>query len=160
MINCYVPSKNRAAQLELLLYSIRTNAPDLLKLNVVYTYTNDNFKAGYDKLIKDNNSENDITFTLEENGQKNFYEFLNSNKDQVVGLFTDDCIVYRPLKISDVHIENILSNDVWCFSLRLGLNITVVDYVMNKPCPQPSNIIFVRFFDEEDRVIDNGIEWN
>ncbi len=50
MINAIIFSKDRALQLRLLLYSIEKNSPLTFKLNVIYKYSDDSFKEGYEKV--------------------------------------------------------------------------------------------------------------
>src|SRR5205823_4692352 len=52
-------------------------------------------------------------------------------------LFSDDCIFYRGTKINENVLRNIFQNEqLFSFTYRLGLNITVKDYVTNEPCAQ------------------------
>ena len=50
MINAIIFSKDRAAQLRLLIYSIQKNAPHAFNLNVIYTSSNEEFNKGYEKV--------------------------------------------------------------------------------------------------------------
>ena len=50
MINAIIFSKDRAAQLRLLIYSIQKNAPHVFNLNVIYTSSNEEFNKGYEKV--------------------------------------------------------------------------------------------------------------
>ncbi len=158
-IPIFVPSKDRPAQLHLLLESTQKNAPGLFSPEVMFCTSNNDYYEGYMKCF---DHFPQVRFHHEECAQKSFYEFLNrhATNNSCVGLFTDDCILYRPLKMSDVHIENCLRDEVWCVSLRLGLNITITDYVTNKPCPQPNDVTNIDFLDINNKVIDNGIKWN
>lgn len=51
MINCLVFSKDRPAQLELLLRSIEENFKDLDNVHILYKHTSNDFKLGYDKVM-------------------------------------------------------------------------------------------------------------
>ncbi len=51
MINGIVFSKDRAAQLDLLLKSISKNAKDVFQLKVIYASSEISFEKGYEKLI-------------------------------------------------------------------------------------------------------------
>ena len=51
MINGLVLSKNRASQLRLLLESIKLNANNFFsEINIVYTFSDEKYKEGYEKL--------------------------------------------------------------------------------------------------------------
>lgn len=146
MINSIVFSKDRAAQLRLLIYSIQKNVPHAFKLNVIYKYSNESFKAGYDKLIN------------EFGGICNFVEQTEDFKQDVLDLlksdsefscfFTDDDIIYKSFDVNRV-LENMRSDeDAFCFSLRLGTNVKFC-YTMNM-----ENVLG----DFED--LDNVIKWD
>ena len=138
MIPIFIPSKDRAAQLDLLLRSLLKNADNIFVPYVMYTFSNDRYKDGYSKVIEKHS--NWVNFIKETNAEEHFYGFLRSNTGQV-GLFTDDCIFYRPANFTESDIFNFLSYKyVWGFHARLGLNITIVDYIKNTKCPQPNFI--------------------
>lgn len=141
MINCYIPSKDRAAQCDLLLRSLNQNAPGLFRPTVVYTYSSQKYKEGYDRLIdlwQDN-----VQFQYEYNPEGQFYSFLedNAKNNDLIGLFADDCIFYRPDSVGEARIrtafDTYASDKLFSFTYRLGKNITVKDYVINEPAIQP-----------------------
>lgn len=145
MINVFIPSKNRACQLDLLLRSIEKNFPDTLTPTVMYVASNNNYAEGYNKVMKRHGDW--VNFIPELNAAEHFYEFLDKSND-VVGLFTDDSIFYRKATFTTNDIKSILyTQDIWSFNLRLGKNITIVDYVRNQPCPQPE---FIQFYNRQD----------
>lgn len=138
MINVFIPSKNRACQLDLLLRSIQNNFPDVLQPTVMYVASDDNYAEGYNRVRERHGDW--VRFIPESNAAEHFYEFLDSVND-VVGLFTDDSIFYRRVDFDENIIRDVLKlnlPNVWSFNLRLGRNITVVNYVTNQPCPQPN----------------------
>jgi hypothetical protein len=49
-INSIIFSKDRASQLHLLINSLYKNAPGIFNLNVLYTFSNEDFEKGYEKL--------------------------------------------------------------------------------------------------------------
>ena len=51
MINSIVFSKDRAAQLDLLLKSIEKNGKDVFQIKVIYASSEISFEKGYEKLI-------------------------------------------------------------------------------------------------------------
>jgi len=126
MINAIIFSKDRAMQLRLLLESIQLNAPNIFNLNILYKTSTEEHKRGYDKLkfeCENLSNNNLISFFYEKNEfKKQTIELLNSNYDYSC-FFTDDDIIYK--KINEEQITNCFSDiDLFCFSLRLGLNIT------------------------------------
>src|SRR4051812_39985885 len=136
MIPIFIPSKDRACQLDLLLRSIQKNCPGVFRPYVMYTSSGDNYTEGYTRAIEKHGDW--VDFVPENNAEEQFYGFLKNSND-VVGLFTDDCIFYRKAEFDESDIRYFLDiKNIWAVHLRLGLNITVVDYVRIKPCPQPN----------------------
>jgi hypothetical protein len=128
MINAIAFSKDRACQLELLLYTIKKNAPGVFNVNVIYTFSNEEFKKGYD-VVKEKYPE--FNFVQQtDNFKDDTLKLLNSSYEFTT-FFTDDDIIYKPIKSSE-EIENLIKSDedVFCFSLRLGENVTYC-YTMN-----------------------------
>ena len=129
MINAIIFSKDRAAQLRLLIYSIQKNAPNAFKLNVIYTYSNDSFKEGYEKV---KNEFSGICNFVEQTSdfKKDVMDLLGSGGTEFSCFFTDDDIIYQPFDTNKV-IDTVKSDDdIFCFSLRLGVN-TKFCYSMN-----------------------------
>lgn len=127
-----IPSLNRAPQLDFLLRSIDTywNIDDL-NINVIYKYSNDDFAAGYGKLIAKYWNRSNITFSLEHCFGFDVNHSIYGSDDEVIGFFTDDCVVYRQVDISAGDIARVLREDksLLSFSLRLGENTIVQDYL-------------------------------
>lgn len=148
MIPCYIPSKDRPAQCDLLLTSLEKNAPGLFYPHVYYTGSNEKFYRGYDLLKK--KWSHKIPLILETDSDVQFYQWLNFGnwvlgKDSIIGLFADDCIFYKPTKHKENYLRSIFCNDdLFTFTFRLGLNITVGDYVTNSPVNHP------KFIDSND----------
>lgn len=130
MINAIIFSKDRAAQLRLLIYSIQKNAPHAFKLSVIHKSSNDSFKEGYEKVKS------------EFGGICNFVEQTADFKQDVLSLlnsdsefscfFTDDDIIYQQFDVNKTTDIIKADGDVFCFSLRLGVN-TNFCYSMNTP---------------------------
>jgi hypothetical protein len=135
MINAIIFSKDRAAQLELLLDSMVENCPGVFNINILYTSSNDDFAKGYKEL-------KDITrkFGTEDEFHFNWVEETGDFKKDLMGMFdanyeytcffTDDDIFYQPIKEEEI-VRFMEDEDVFCFSLRLGKN-TMFCYTMNK----------------------------
>lgn len=128
MINTLIFSKDGAAQLKLLLDSIKKNADGIFNINILFGVTNEDFKNGYDKLISENTIK-DIHWLEEIDFKKQTVNILNSNYEFTC-LFVDNDILFR--EIDENKIKNFLNddNDIFCFSLKLGTNTTKC-YTMN-----------------------------
>lgn len=135
-IPCYIPSKDRAAQCDLLLQSLKQNAAGLFYPTVVYTYSNSEFARGYEKL---QDKWPTVQLLYEYDSEKQFYDFLQSNEDNLIGLFADDCIFYRPCTIWESDLRQLFADEnVWTFTYRLGKNVTIRDYVRNRIAAFPA----------------------
>lgn len=123
MINAIIFSKDRASQLRLLLESINKNAPGIFNINILYKASNNDFAVAYEKLMDEDIVEN-ITWALEHDFKSQNLKLLESELPYTC-FFTDDDIIYQPVN-EQVIAECLESDDdVFCFSLRLGKNITV-----------------------------------
>ena len=122
-IKAIIFSKDRASQLCLLIKSIQENAYGIFDLNVIYTYSNEEFKEGYDKLREFLHIQGLTINFIKETA---FKQHVMSQFDQdypYTCFFTDDDVLFQPIDLET--IENSLKNDtVMCFSLRLGINTT------------------------------------
>lgn len=128
MINTIIFSKDKASQLRLLLESIKKNANNTFNINVLYSCSNNDFKAGYIKLRAENIL-NNINWVEVNDFKKQTLELLTSNYEYSCFLMDDD-IIYK--EFNSTEIISVLKNDmeVFCFSLRLGKN-TINVYSMN-----------------------------
>lgn len=131
-MNALILSKNRACQLHLLLETIKLNCPTLFnKIYIIYTGTDTEYLKGY-SLLQDRHIYDNIVWQQEKDFYGDFVNFLKTNDTELFCGLTDDCVFYRPTDLSFRVLDNIFSNsDVFCFSLRLGLNTTLQDYVSN-----------------------------
>ena len=150
MINGLILSKDRACQLRLLLESIRVNAPEVLDdIKIIYTSSNENFEKGYEKLKKEKILPN-IVWQKEHNLVEDFFKYLeDSDSDYICGM-TDDCVVYKKVPASSELVESMLEDeDVICFTLRLGLNTEILNYLSK------GRNVLTEY--EENSI---GIKWN
>tara|TARA_R110002051_G_scaffold244900_2_gene304730 strand:- start:18 stop:923 length:906 start_codon:yes stop_codon:yes gene_type:complete len=131
MINALVLSKDRASQLRLLLESIQRNAKGFFnKIEVLYTGSTPLHDAGYKKLQEENIVDN-IVWKKEKSFIDDFLDCLeNCDSEYLCGL-VDDCVFYKKLPSDSHQIERVLSSDddVFCFSLRLGMNTYIQNYL-------------------------------
>ena len=114
-------SKNRAPQLRLLLESLYFNATGIFDPYVCWTANTPAFESGYMKLQDEFAN---VRFARESYLLHNLYNFLDHWKDDHFALFMDDCIFYKPLRISPEELLSNLDDETWCLSLRLGRNTT------------------------------------
>lgn len=128
MIQTICFSKDRASQLRLLLVSIAKNSPNVFNLNILYKCSNDKYEQAYNILQEENILPN-INWIKEENFKQQTLDLLNS-QSEFSCFFTDDDIIYKPFEIKDVIDKLKSDNDIFCFSLRLGINVTWC-YTMN-----------------------------
>lgn len=114
-------SKNRACQLHLLLTSINRNASDFFdKITVIYK-ANDEYINGYEKL-KSNTGFN-VTFVSEKNFKNDLLLTIDDELEYTTFL-VDDVVVYGNINGKKQSVLGKITNNVCCFSLRLGLNCT------------------------------------
>lgn len=140
MINAFIFSKNRAAQLRLLLQSFAINAPDVFCPYVLYKADNEAYQVGYDKLrLECQEWFDDQVWKYERSSIKEEFElalkYCNANIGPCCSglccMFTDDCIAYRPFPnnfCEDVESEFFLNDKLICCSLRLGYNTTIQNH--------------------------------
>ncbi len=125
MINSIVFSKNRAAQLRLFLESVSINAPEVFKMNIIYTADDDKFGSGYEK-IKAENILPGINWIKETSFKEDLVHSMDSS--EFTCFFTDDDIFFRPIDLNSITLS-LKNDDIFCFSLRLGEN-TKICYTM------------------------------
>ena len=129
MITGLILSKNRASQLRLLLESIKLNAPNLFsEIKILYTSTDDKFDEGYKKLINEEIL-NNIVWQRENDFVQDFLQSLRDCKTEYICGIVDDCVIYKRLASTPQQIIDSFDEDVFCFSLRLGLNTTMQFYL-------------------------------
>lgn len=115
-MNIIVFSKDRAAQLDLFLRSFYKYTKNGDQIKVLYTYTNDDFKKGYDILI---DKYINIKFKLETDFKNDLLDLVYLCKHTI--FFVDDNIFIRDFNFYDKQQE-IFENDsdILCRSLRLN----------------------------------------
>ncbi len=136
MIPLFVTSKNRPAQLRLLLESLNRNCPELFNVSVLHFSSEGCYKEGYEKVKEENLLEN-VQWSEERtkwphveraNGvfTEQFYEFLNANRDGHFALMVDDNVFFKKISISADDITKLLDEETFSFSFRLGKNNTTM----------------------------------
>lgn len=120
MISLCVFSKNRPMQLEAFLNSMQINAPYLKDVYILYTYTDDTFKKGYD-LLKDSFPE--AKWILEDNLKEQILDLVKGFQEYFLWA-TDDSIFYRPSNLTPEKIDWAFKKQgAMALNLRMGLNI-------------------------------------
>lgn len=128
MINTIIYTKDRPSQLRLLLESIKKNAPDTFSINILVKSSTKEFEEGYQKL-KAENILDSINWVEETDFKVQNIALIKSDKPFTC-FFTDDDIIYQSFDKQQI-IDTLQSDDdIFCFSLRLGKNVTKC-YTMN-----------------------------
>lgn len=118
-LSAIIVSRDRAAQLDLLLRSVTCNAPDLVdSISVLYCYSNDDFRSAYHQLM---NEHPDVDFYAEGHFRDDV-TYLVEQADSHVMFLTDDSYFYREMPELDPCAVLDSEPEVLCFSLRLGQN--------------------------------------
>ena len=118
MIDIIIWSKNRAAQLDLLLRSIRDHFPDAGTVFVLYHATTEAFNYGYNKL-KMKAFPFQTKYIQQENYDSDIKMILDKMLTPYILGISDDCVFIKPVNMpADFKLEN----DEIAFSLRLGNN--------------------------------------
>ena len=129
-IKTIIFSKNRSSQLSTLIDSLDKNSTIFNDIYILYQFTNDEYKKGYDKLkrqIYENISKNKSIYFYEESEEgfkSNLNELLELNREKYdhICFMVDDQIMYQRLEHED-EIFDLINDDTFCFSLRLGDNV-------------------------------------
>lgn len=135
MINVLCWSKNRSAQLDLTLSTYKKYFKEWKEqtLNIIYTYTDDFYKQGYDRVkqlhpefnwIKERDFRNDTLLTL-----SSFLPYTS--------FLVDDDVIINPFSIQDPEFKEFFSNeDIACLSCRMAPYINYC-YTQNQPQSPP-----------------------
>lgn len=128
MIDLIIWSKDRAAQLHLLLDSIQQNMTGIFNPYIIYNYSNDEYMKGYDLLFDGRHCPSYIfdglTIIKEENFRKDTMLIVGNktSDNDFIAFSTDDTVLTRPAEFRRGYMDN-----VSVFSLRLGFNTTEQD---------------------------------
>lgn len=134
MITTIIFSKDRAAQLDLLLNSAYAHVPELLTdVHVLWSGSDDSFRGGYKVCIRDHKM---VRFHAETDFSEDLWLLFTEAEKHVMFLCDDD-IFFRPLR--DPFPTTILDwrPEVLTVSLRLGMN-TVMCYSLKRQQQLPS----------------------
>ncbi len=120
MINFIIFSKNRACQLELLLRSMKIFFEEwaLVKTSVLYTYTSENFKKGYEQTMQ---IHPEFSYVLEQpcNFRNHVISLIDPNIQGTM-FFVDDQVFKNNFCLKSEPVRRLLSNpNLVCLSLRM-----------------------------------------
>lgn len=140
MINVVIFSKNRAAQLDLLLRSFKEYFKEysLANISVVYSYSSDEFKSGYKKLedeIKNVSFIHDLKYG---SFKETMLKTINASFSKTMFL-VDDIVFKDYFSVQDQEIQILENEQIIATSLRLWKGIDHC-YAINQPSPPPSFI--------------------
>lgn len=124
MINVIVFSKDRAMQLELFIRSFNKHVKNFNNyiINILYTYSNDAFKKGYDRLI--NMEYTNVNFVKENNFKLNLINLVDESVNFTI-FFVDDIVFKNNFNFYDNQMDIFKNdNEILCRSLRLHPNLT------------------------------------
>lgn len=142
-IKLWVPSRNRAAQLHLLLESVEKNAPDLFDIYVNYDWSDIPYGEAYVKL-RCSPLGKKCHWQRRNNYGTEWFEFLEENRGDLICHFVDDCIFYRETNITEEDIRFILDEwygwDFLGFNWRVGLDTVVKEHRKKESIKYPSSL--------------------
>jgi hypothetical protein len=124
-IDCIVYSKDRAAQLDLLLRSIKDHFINMGNIFIIYTYSNMEFGKGYLKLMDRLDKElfeTNISFKHQTNFKENLLSCLELSKSPFYFSLCDDDVFIKKVNCSDI-VKHLEDERVNAISLKAGLNI-------------------------------------
>lgn len=122
-INSIVFSNDRPAQLKIFLDSVLKNASGIFDINVIINQSNEDFKKSYDSIVSDS-IYSKVNFEYIQEDFKSQVLKTISNSEEYFSFFLDDDIIYRKIDYKNIVSEISSDDDVVCFSLRLGKNVT------------------------------------
>lgn len=117
-ISTLVFSKDRAMQLHALLQSIETWGDIYDNIIILYTYSNEEFKQGYE-LLKSRFTK--YTFIKETDFEKHVREFITNNPTKFISFLVDDILFFKSQN-KDKIIEFLNRSDTVAFVPGVGTN--------------------------------------
>ncbi len=149
VIHTLVPSKNRAAQADLLIRSLMTNF-NVGSISIIYKATTPEFEEGYKLLIEKYYGEYIYFIKETDTIKKLMLAMIRDRWTNYVNFCTDDTVYFRPSNLQANDIRCIVDDTVCSFSPRLGLNTIIQDYKTGELQPPLTNYI------EENNIL----KWN
>ena len=141
MISTIIFSKDRACQLDFLLTSLHQNDAGIFDIHVLYEYSDDRFKDSYQKLIQKYPL---LSWIKETNFEKDTHSLVEDAKE-LICFFVDDNILYRKIDIDYNAIRDFFrEEDIFCLSLRLGMNTIIQNEYINSGCILPEKATLIK----------------
>jgi len=125
-INYIVFSRDRACQLELFIRSMKFYFKEFndYKINILYTYSDNRFKEGYDKLLKLHDDKN-INYIKETHDFKKHVLLLLDTNNLYTVFFVDDIVFKNPFTLNCKQFKLFTMDDnILTLSLRLHPYLT------------------------------------
>ena len=123
MISAIIFSRDRPAQLDLLLASLDRNAPSVFSpVTVIFHASDYDYAHGYVTCRREHPG---VRFVEENEFRQDFFHVLDLVDTPLVTTFCDDDVLYRPMPAFSIRGSTVRlceAEDVLCFSLRLGFN--------------------------------------
>ena len=138
MLNLTIFSYNRGCQLDLMLRSMKEFfiGLDKVKVNILYRYSSEAFRMGYEKVKK---YHPEFNYVLESDFKKNVIELININNFYTV-FGVDDNVFKESFNISCDEMAQLgIDRSISCLSLRMHPGITYC-YTEDRPTPPPTFI--------------------
>ena len=125
MINIIIFSRDRACQLELFLRSMKHYFREFSshKINVLYTYSNEKYKVGYEKLFKIHNDSN-INYIKEVTKFRDHVLSLIDQSKEYTVFFVDDIVFKNEFSTTSKPFRYFVDDKILCISLRLHPNLS------------------------------------
>jgi hypothetical protein len=160
MIQTFILSKNRPAQLHLLLESIYKNSGNQFKINVIYDSSTNEIDSGYTLLQerffnKNHNSlRSPISWTVSKNIKESLLETIDL-RHEFCCFFVDDNIVFNTLPTYK-DISSLFSDDqLFSISTKIGNNTVIQD-----PYSFYRSEYFVDIPSSGDFLLDKYLVWD
>jgi hypothetical protein len=129
MITVIVFSKDRAAQTELMIRSMKEKFNVDKDIKVLFNSSNDDFQKGF---VKCSEIHNDVDFLYEDSFKKYFETLLDQVETEHIVFFTDDDVF-----VKDVYDIDFNADKYHCLSLRMNPTINRCYPANNKPIESP-----------------------
>lgn len=145
MIKLIIYSRDRAAQLDLLLRSIKQYAGNIFSTDIIWNYSDRRYEEGYEKIIAENPDSVFYYQYTKEEFRDITLDILDCNEEHVC-FSTDDEVIVKPIDKLKL-FNNLPKFDNHIFSLRLGFN--TIEQDIHRGTKQPPLNIYV----ERDGVL-------
>ena len=142
MIDVIVFSKDRAAQLDMMLSGLKHYLKEWQSQSytILFTYTNDLHKLSYDRVIS-LHPEKCFTWVKENNFQRDVINIFNSGKNAYCSFLVDDDVFINKFSLEDKEVKEFMRNDqIACVSPRIYPKVDYC-YTARLITPPPKNFI-------------------